>query len=60
LEEGLSQVCGSCQVERQVAYSSDLVRLLGLAGKRRGERTGQRGQQEAAAVHAGTIGLAAL
>jgi hypothetical protein len=30
--------------------------LLRLDGERRGERTGQRGEQEAAAVHAGTVG----
>jgi hypothetical protein len=29
---------------------------LGRSGDRRGERTGQRGQQEAAAVHAGMVG----
>jgi hypothetical protein len=30
--------------------------LLPLGGERRGEGPGQRSQQEAAAVHAGTIG----
>jgi hypothetical protein len=29
----------------------DLPRLLRSSAKRRGERTGERGQQEAAAVH---------
>jgi hypothetical protein len=37
LEEGLSQVGIRRQVERQDAYSSDLGRLLGLGGERRGE-----------------------
>jgi hypothetical protein len=31
----------------------DLPRLLRLGAERRGDGTGQRGQQEAAAVHAG-------
>ena len=31
---------------------------LRLGGERRGEGTGQRGQQEAAAVHAGMVGQA--
>jgi hypothetical protein len=34
-----------------VSYPSDLGRLLRLGGDRPCERTGQRGQQEAAAVH---------
>jgi hypothetical protein len=33
-----------------------LYRFLCLGGDRRGERTGHRGQQEAAAVHAGMVG----
>jgi hypothetical protein len=33
--------------------------LLRPSAERRGERTGQRGQQEAAAVHAGTVGCLA-
>ncbi len=37
LTEGLCQVGGSGQVERQVAYSNDLDRLLRLSGERRGE-----------------------
>ena len=37
-------------------YPRHLPRLLRLGGERRGEGTGQRGQQEAAAVHAGTVG----
>jgi hypothetical protein len=41
-------------VNRRVAEPSDpggLPRLLRLGGDRRSERTGQGGQQEAAAVH---------
>jgi len=53
LAESLSVARIGHQVGRQVAYSSDLVHLLCLGGARRGENTGQRGQQEAAAVHAG-------
>jgi competence protein ComEA len=34
----------------------NLSRRLRLRGERRGEDTGQRGQQEAAAVHAGMVG----
>ena len=37
LTEGLAQVGGSGQVGRQVAYASDLGRLLGLGSERRGE-----------------------
>jgi hypothetical protein len=33
------------------------LRLLRLGGERRGQRTGQRGQQEEAAVHGGMVGL---
>jgi hypothetical protein len=51
LTEGLLYVGVSGQVGRQVADSSDLGRLLGLGGERRGEGPGQRGQQETAAVH---------
>jgi hypothetical protein len=36
---------------RQQADPRDPRRLLRVDGERRGERTGQRGQQEAAAVH---------
>ncbi len=39
LAEGLLQVGASGQVARQVAYSSDLGRLLRLGGERRGEET---------------------
>ena len=39
LTEGLVQVGVSGQVGRQVAYSSDLGRLLRLGGERRGEET---------------------
>src|SRR5262245_59675170 len=35
----------------QVAYSSDLPRLLRVASERRGDCPNQRGQQEAATVH---------
>jgi hypothetical protein len=38
LTEGLRPVGSSGQVARQVAYSSNLGRLLGLGGERRGER----------------------
>jgi hypothetical protein len=33
------------------AYDRNFASLLGLGGERRGERPGQRGQHEAAAVH---------
>jgi hypothetical protein len=56
LAERLSVAGIGYQVGRQVAYSSDLVSLLCLGGERRGEGTGQRGQQETAAVHAGMVG----
>jgi hypothetical protein len=36
------------------AYSTDLARPLCLDTDRRGQNTGQRGQQEAAAVHYST------
>ncbi len=38
LEEGVAQVGASGQAGRQVAYSSDLGRLLGLGGERCGEK----------------------
>jgi hypothetical protein len=44
LAEGLPQVGASGHVERQEAYSSDLGRLLGLGGERRGEEA--KGQPE--------------
>ncbi len=46
LTEGLSQVGASGQVARQVAYSSDLGRLLGLGGDRRGEEADSQGDHE--------------
>jgi hypothetical protein len=61
LEEGLSKVRGggrSVVVPQQVAYSSDLGRRLGRRSERLDEDTGQRGQQEAAAVHAGMVSRA--
>ncbi|MBM2844101.1 MAG: merR-type protein [Anaerolineales bacterium] len=46
LEERLSQVGTSGQVERQPAYSSDLGRLLGLGGERGGhEAASQRADE---------------
>jgi hypothetical protein len=39
LTEGLVQVGVTGPVERQVAYSSDLRRLLGLGGERGDENT---------------------
>ena len=43
----------------EIADSIYRPRLLGLGGQRRGKRTGQRSQQEAAAVHAGMVGRVA-
>jgi hypothetical protein len=40
----------------QNADGGNPPRRLRLDNERRGDRTGQRGQQEAAAVHAGTVG----
>jgi hypothetical protein len=40
LKEGVSQVGVTRHVNRQVAYSSDLGRLLGLGSERRGDDTG--------------------
>ena len=51
LEEGLAQVGGSGQVGRQVAYSSDLGRLLGLGGERRRKKC-PGGDQEVPAMDA--------
>ena len=45
LTEGLAQVGASGQVGRQVAYSSDLGRLLRLGGERRGEKRPGRDQE---------------
>ena len=42
--------------EREKANAVHLPRRLRLGGERHGESTGQRGQQEAAAVHAGMVG----
>ena len=54
LKEGLAQVGVSGQVVRQVAYSSDLGRLLGLGGERRGKKRTGRDQEFPAldSVHA--------
>jgi hypothetical protein len=46
LEEGLAQVGGSGPVEPQVAYSSDLGRLLGLGRNRAEEPTEEKGDAE--------------
>ena len=46
LEEGLLQVGISGQVGRQVAYSSDLGRLLGLGRNRAEEPTEEKGDAE--------------
>ena len=43
-------------IERQKAYPVDLPRLRRAGDERCGEGTGQRGQQEAAAVRAGMVG----
>jgi hypothetical protein len=54
LMEGLAHVeVSGCQVERQVAYSSDLGRLLGLGGERRGEEAARQGADECASIHRG-------
>jgi hypothetical protein len=50
LTEGLWQVGGSGQVGRQVAYSSDLGRLLCFGGERRGEEHRTRASEERATV----------
>ena len=42
------------------AYTINLSSLLGLSGERRAESAGQRGQQEAAAVHAGMVGVSTV
>jgi hypothetical protein len=51
LAEGLALAGASGPAGPQVAYSSDLPRLLRLGEERPGERASQRGQQEEAAVH---------
>ena len=52
LEEGLAQAEASGQVGRQVAYSSDLGRLLGLGGERCGKKRPD-GDQKAPALNDG-------
>jgi hypothetical protein len=47
---------GIGQDAAQVAYSRDLGRLLRLGDERCGKRTGQRGEQESAAVHPAMVG----
>jgi hypothetical protein len=51
LEEGLEPVGASGPVERQVAYASDLGRLLRLGGERRREEAARHGVEEGAAMH---------
>jgi hypothetical protein len=51
LEEGLSQVGISGQVERQVAYSSDLGRLLCLGGERGDDDAASEHRDEGAPLH---------
>jgi hypothetical protein len=46
----------SRRVDKDDSYSGNLPRPLRPSGQRPSEATGQRGQQEAAAVHAGTVG----
>ena len=54
MEEGLAQVGGSGQVGRQIAYASDLGRLLGIGGERCGKKRTGRDQEYPAldSVHA--------
>jgi hypothetical protein len=61
--EALEEACphpriNSCLVGPHPADPSDPVRRLRLGGTRRGEDTRQRGQQEAAPLHAGMVGHA--
>jgi len=51
LAEGLGQVGGSSQVDRQVAYSRDLGRLLRVGSERRGEEAASQGAEERASVY---------
>jgi hypothetical protein len=51
LTEGLVQLETSGQVGRQVAYSSDFGRLLGLSGERGGEEPACHGSDERPPVH---------
>jgi hypothetical protein len=52
LTEGLAQVGAIGQVGRQVAYASDLGRLLGLGGEPRDEDHGAATRDEGSPVHA--------
>ena len=51
LEEGLAQVGTSGQVARQVAYSSDLGRLLGVRGDRPPNRRAAEKRNELPPLH---------
>src|SRR5882724_3069052 len=51
LKEGLSLLRVSGQVSRQVAYSSDLGRLLRLGGERRGEEAASNHCHKRSALH---------
>ncbi len=51
LEEGLVPVGASSPVERQVAYSGNLGRLLRVRGERRGEEAAGQGADKHAPVH---------
>jgi hypothetical protein len=52
ITQSLAEALALAGASRQVAYSRDLIRLLRPGDERRSEDTGQRGQQEAAAVRA--------
>jgi len=49
--EGLVQLGVSGRVERQVAYSSDLDRLLSLGSERRGEKAASQRPEGHSSVH---------
>src|SRR5712691_10343565 len=51
LKEGLARMGVRGQVARQVAYSSDLGRLLGLGGERRSKESRTRASEERAPVY---------
>jgi len=51
LTEGHFQAAGNGHVGPQEAYSSDLGRLLGLGGERRGEEDRTRASEERATVY---------
>jgi hypothetical protein len=51
LEEGFSHVAARGRVGPQPADSSDLPRLLGLDGERRGEEAARNSREEGSAVH---------